>query len=115
MRISDWSSDVCSSDLAAGSRTGSQNCLGAGNPEADNELPHSIRAGCGVGGHGLADVAQQHAEDYRHAWALARCLRIAARNRVGAAVDRSSVGSGKSVAVRVVLGGAGIVKKKTIS
>src|SRR3546814_20968404 len=70
MRISDWSSDVCSSDL-----------------EGTN-FKHV--------------VAPHHR----------RSDRVAGGRSVRLAVDRKSVVSGKSVAVRVDLGGRRIIKKK---
>src|SRR3546814_15154255 len=79
MRISDWSSDVCSSDLG---------------PHRD--MPVLV---------GKARLAQPQARrvddgrDRRHDTALS-------------APDRKSVVSGKSVSVRVDLGGRRIIKKK---
>src|SRR3546814_19196917 len=91
MRISDWSSDVCSSDLCA-------------------EVVHAHPRGCHnattkagepgvamvVGGTGLAGqvIAAEH-------------------HRGVAGTDRKSVVSGKSVSVRVDLGGRRILKKQT--
>src|SRR3546814_20602414 len=78
MRISDWSSDVCSSDLRAG----------AGRPVQARRL-HRRRTVC-------AGRARQRA-GRRHR----RCP-----------PDRKSVVEGKSVSVRVDLGGRRILKKK---
>src|SRR3546814_17312324 len=88
MRISDWSSDVCSSDL----RTDPTRRLDAGDPTeavldvpgdpADGTLPAHRPAG-----RGLDDA-------------------------LGCRQDRKSVVSGKSVSVRVDLGGRRIIKKQ---
>src|SRR3546814_18327095 len=93
MRISDWSSDVCSSDLAHG---------------ADRIDPR-MRAEPPVldGDHGVAHdqrdlvIAQPFAE--------ARPHRVDDR-AVGGEIGRASWG--KSVSVRVDLGGRRIIKKK---
>src|SRR3546814_15043518 len=79
MRISDWSSDVCSSDL--------------------------------VRGEAVADRAVAVADD-----AIAPEMRLARGDLGGRAelrrrVDRKSVVEGKSVSVRVDLGGRRIIKK----
>src|SRR3546814_18545647 len=98
MRISDWSSDVCSSDLGA--------------------LPHR-RTAPGRGGGPAA--SGQGAELQQHQRHLARRdrQRPARRAHAGgrrarrrcAAGDRKSVVDGKSVAGRVDLGGRRILKK----
>src|SRR3546814_19598371 len=76
MRISDWSSDVCSSDLAAG--------------------PQPLLA-----------VAAAVAAAGQEATGLRPNLDF------GLATDRKSVVEGKSVSVRVDLGGRRIIKQKT--
>src|SRR3546814_7410816 len=81
MRISDWSSDVCSSDLD----------------------------GDGVGRSGIQRGDTLHAEHL----GLADPYRFAVDDRGDA--DRKSVVKGKSVSVRVVLGGRRIIKKHTIT
>src|SRR3546814_12691464 len=102
MRISDWSSDVCSSDLllAGFMVEGIEQFLGTG--EARTKRLHG-RAGrfdrgarLGVGhlqlerqGMVLGDPRKRHADK-----------------------DRTSVGKGKSVSVRVALDGRHIIKKK---
>src|SRR3546814_11550842 len=111
MRISDWSSDVCSSDLAEKHRG-----LLADGDHVDLDalvLP-------------LPDLAQQLAEQVvveaageaavgRHAQ-VADPLRVLALDHVRMAVigigDRKSVVSGKSVSVRVDVGGRRVIKKK---
>src|SRR3546814_11389187 len=97
MRISDWSSDVCSSDLAArldsvratrqsaampdASKTTSPTSAGAASGDADPLRAHG----------GFADLV---------GYALKRWE------------DRKSVVEGKSVSVRVDLGGRGVFKQK---
>src|SRR3546814_17838875 len=81
MRISDWSSDVCSSDLGRGDRVPA-----AGRRDRHRAGARPAQAGAGQGqGRGGKDRAQ---------------------------ADRKSVVSGKSVSVRVDLGGRRIIKKK---
>src|SRR3546814_14592928 len=86
MRISDWSSDVCSSDLAANDATLATVALrprliwGPGDPHLLPGLVARARAG---------------------------------RLRLIDGGDRKSVVEGKSVSVRVDLGGRRIIKNKT--
>src|SRR3546814_17435327 len=82
MRISDWSSDVCSSDL----------CADVGDQDARRGAPRARR-------------------DRRPcAGQLSRADGPQPRRLVQ---DRKSVVEGKSVSVRVDLGGRRIIKKKT--
>src|SRR3546814_13455700 len=91
MRISDWSSDVCSSDLPLA--TGPRRHPGA--PPARREHRHG---------------GARHAELRPHRAAPgASARRLALGQGRG---DRKSVVSGKSVAVRVDLGGRRNIKKK---
>src|SRR3546814_14219955 len=93
MRISDWSSDVCSSDLE----------LRPAVPRADGQARRRLHRGS-LAGHldrpevCLAQPAIHRGHDHRG-------LRLPPP-------DRKSVGSGKSVSVRVDLGGRRIIKKK---
>src|SRR3546814_11910634 len=121
MRISDWSSDVCSSDLR--------------HPR----LAHCRSPGCarvryiGDRNTGLTDLLENLLADHRleHAAAISglnvmngdpgiiECAKDGlgakrSRRSVGIA-DRKSVVSGKSVSVRVDLGGRSIIKKKKLS
>src|SRR3546814_1054129 len=92
LRISDWSSDVCSSDLGAAPRLSAHRRL---HQPGDADLPVArtvLHAGAG-GNEGL-----------RRAAAFPR-LRLSGE-------DRKSVVSGKSVSVRVDLGGRRIIRKK---
>src|SRR3546814_17820653 len=94
MRISDWSSDVCSSDLVRGAAAASRRQGDRGRRRRPGE---SRRA--------------PQARDRR----AAQCRQIDADQpdaRRGSAEDRKSVVSGKSVFVRVDIGGRRSIKKK---
>src|SRR3546814_16296783 len=102
MRISDWSSDVCSSDLTrlrfAPVRDGDFAGLLAYMDEA----------------HFLAFGVERVAGERR---IVARRRVVAAESERGemlASQDRKSVGEGKSVSVRVDLGGRRIIKNNNI-
>src|SRR3546814_19772027 len=102
MRISDWSSDVCSSDLLF---IDAVHCI-------------VILAQGMVGITTARPMAQGHRRG--HAPFAGVDLVLVFRNQpaqvehVGLhAADRKSVGEGKSVSVRVDLGGRLIIKKKT--
>src|SRR3546814_11659877 len=90
MRISDWSSDVCSSDLVS--------------------LPHTCAASCSG-----ASVMRRSATPFTQ-WLPASPGGggAPARRDCPPVRDRKSVVSGKSVSVRVDLGGRRIIKKKHI-
>src|SRR3546814_13821122 len=100
MRISDWSSDVCSSDLGGPhpSQTRHEQRPDAACPRYPH--PKEARQDC------LADAA--------------RCLPVPRLTPCGpvrsprhpASPDRKSVVTGKSVSVRVDLGGRRIIQKK---
>src|SRR3546814_15940569 len=89
MRISDWSSDVCSSDLAF------SDALGAGGFDdilrLGRETDKEARAACALG---------------------EACENVGIGPPAEGGRDRKSVGEGKSVSVRVDLGGRRIIKKK---
>src|SRR3546814_10335214 len=102
MRISDWSSDVCSSDLLEGherhpgvaARTEGQHVeAGEGHHILDGGVFHEL----------LGDRAGE---------LLGPRQRSGWRQEIGIDQDRKSVVSGKSVSVRVDLGGRRIIKKK---
>src|SRR3546814_20793788 len=98
MRISDWSSDVCSSDLAL---------LQLVRRGALHQQQRAQRP--------VPQAASQRAE--RPASRAELCLRMQLRQGVGAgeragARDRQSVVSGKSVSVRVDPGGRRLIQKK---
>src|SRR3546814_18283618 len=94
MRISDWSSDVCSSDLIArrgDPARGVPACVACHGLEQGPRFPHYPRL-----------AGQQ-------AWYLALQLRLLKAGERGA---RKSVGMGKSGSVRVVFVGRRLIKKK---
>src|SRR3546814_12151524 len=103
MRISDWSSDVCSSDLGAAAAGEIQAALAlALRRVAPGEISRCLLvvAGQRLVGRVGDTVAQRLQVEH-------------AEQRVAAAdVDRKSVVEGKSVSVRVDLGGRRIIKKK---
>src|SRR3546814_19701698 len=105
MRSSDWSSDVCSSDLWRGScertRRNAQPCAG-------EHAGH--RHDRGRGGRQRRDIHGRSSGQ-----AATRGEGLACQSRPGVEVrtgDRKSVVEGKSVSVRVDLGGRRIIKKK---
>src|SRR3546814_20656195 len=91
MRISDWSSDVCSPDLAARRPVAAHPCRNRAATARLKSRTASFERG-------------------------ARCkARTAASRRIAPTnpqLDRKSVGEGKSVSVRVDLGGRRIIQKK---
>src|SRR3546814_14243076 len=94
MRISDWSSDVCSSDLSSPARTGRPGRTPPaplGSPTGSARW-HGGRIGCRC----RPPPAPRPAQALRQR-----------RRR-----DRKSVVSGKSVSVRVDLGGRRVIKHK---
>src|SRR3546814_19352662 len=111
MRISDWSSDVCSSDLLVGaSDAETQRGTGGGGFELFDRAPalgHPGDASAGAGAllllAGRARLRQQLAV------VLARGEQAVAE--VGRQGDRKSVVQGKGVSVRVDLGGRRIIQK----
>src|SRR3546814_18856127 len=92
MRISDWSSDVCSSDLSFG-RRGFLPSVGA-----PVERPRQM--------------AEPQLQELPRRRSGRRPRRPFAPGVPGAAPDRKRVGEGKSVAVRVELDGGRIITKK---
>src|SRR3546814_17556207 len=100
MRISDWSSDVCSSDLLAE--------VGIGDV-GDQQGDHGRRPPRGGLGREVRGVAEAGCR-------LLVTLAVLRSHAAGGPVehtrgDRKSVESGKSVSVRVDLGGSGIHKQ----
>src|SRR3546814_12476723 len=104
MRISDWSSDVCSSDLQFLQRLFRRHGAAHGlRTQACKQILAIDELGAGLAGQRLqvADkVARWNVDGLRHA---ALC---------GYRPARESGGEGKSVLVRVHLGGRAVLKKK---
>src|SRR3546814_19408122 len=95
MRISDWSSDVCSSDLAASSTSERSR---APPKRAQKKLPTAPASPARP-----SASAPGEARSIRTPWGVtARVQR-----------DRKRVVEGKSLSVSVQLGGRRIIKKKT--
>src|SRR3546814_20629875 len=110
MRISDWSSDVCSSDL---------DVVAHGAEEQRDVLHHEADAAADVGGVVLPQIHAVHQDG-----ALGRLVEAdeqpadgrlagadAADDADPLARDRKSAVSGKSVSVRLDPGGRSIIKK----
>src|SRR3546814_15134062 len=103
MRISDWSSDVCSSDLSNGGPTALRPCTSPGSIDHEHRSP-------------------QYTKTVRRLHRPGQCvLEVSRRQADGPAgpfglrqtnLDRTSVVSGKSVSVRVDQGGRRVMKKK---
>src|SRR3546814_14689114 len=93
MRISDWSSDVCSSDLKSGD-SAPRRCTVSRKRSSAAGVP---------GGKYSKEKRGKPAAGWAAAWAAGRRSTAARR-------DRKSVGEGKSVAVRVDLGSRRIIK-----
>src|SRR3546814_18692544 len=106
MRISDWSSDVCSSDLRDKSF-----CIDA--LRAPSHIPPPLREWREASGQQDEDLFSQ-AGGHRAQMVPDRRRGPGARQARVARRDRKSVVSGKSVSVRVSLGGCRVVKKKNI-
>src|SRR3546814_11578556 len=87
MRISDWSSDVCSSDLPTWNELGLR------------PTPYALRS------------AMPAAYNHRHP-AVGWSPTPPTASACPTMIDRKSVVEGKSVSVRVDLGGRRIIKKK---
>src|SRR3546814_18832799 len=109
MRISDWSADVCSSDLFSGyflligmmwSRTSSVVACSDTARFTSSSRPQRAISGTTP----EVDRVILRLETDRPSWSMAMPMAVA--------TDRKSVGNGRSVAVRVDLGGRRYIKKK---
>src|SRR3546814_12994062 len=109
MRISDWSSDVCSSDLAQGVTV--ENAIGGSGSDLliGNAVANELKGGAGndiLWGAGGADKLWGGSGSDTFVFAAS------SDSRPG---NRKSVVSGQSVSVRCDLGGRGLLKKKKIT
>src|SRR3546814_18017494 len=117
LRISDWSSDVCSSDLTiavrrvrTAARRARSHPIALGSRRAW-PLPHVRRADRSLsfarrGGLG-ADRRARARADARDGGLAIGAVRLVAT------ADRTSVGEGKSVLIRLASGGSRFISKKT--
>src|SRR3546814_16760337 len=105
MRISDWSSDVCSSDLRARKRPRDRTM-----PRGSNKNGFARRFRRGKGG----SVGRYHDRSHGDVALLLADRRAFPAIARGSARDRKGGGGGKSECVRGELGGCGILKKKKI-
>src|SRR3546814_11034060 len=123
MRISDWSSDVCSSDLSHSHRLrlpdGAGALAGGARCGAVSAVLHPGPDDLPLGQHGirrrLVDPGRAQQSQPLAAAGLPPEDRVAGQRGAAAPagrVDRKSVVWGKSVSVRVDLGGRRIIKKK---
>src|SRR3546814_19810268 len=111
MRISDWSSDVCSSDLAGSSRparknTGGRAISAACSAGSDRSCPESAR--CSAARWKIASTRSTAA------WPTACAKQSSATNchpAYSRKKERKSDVEGQSVSVRVDLGGGRIIQK----
>src|SRR3546814_12183863 len=104
MRISDWSSDVCSSDLGNGGAISPDFCVPIAMPGMLRRLPRWLLDPEGP------LVVRWSNLPASLPWLL-RWIRAGRIERV----DRKSVVWGKRVSVRVDLGGRRIIKKKKLT
>src|SRR3546814_15351382 len=105
MRISDWSSDVCSSDLTFDRRSRRDMADGPAMPRFAPQA---------VVGAAVAHIVERRigTDACPDGGQLGGSFQIGAAARCDYR-DRKSVVEGKRVSVRVVLGGPGSIKKKT--
>src|SRR3546814_14977880 len=119
MRISDWSSDVCSSDLFGFYRDGvrlgiTRTALAATFPTAQPRVVIFVHGLCC---NETAWQLYQQADDdstrpYGEKLGEHGYTQLYLRYNSGAPIDRTSVVSGASVSVRVDLGGRRLIKQK---
>src|SRR3546814_14605211 len=112
MRISDWSSDVCSSDLTAKNRKPSGKTIRRVTDQpsaADTAKTSSATSASWVT---ALTATKSPKSQAKAAQAANRTTPGAGRGVCAGMRDRKSVGLGKRVAVRVDAGGRRIIKKK---
>src|SRR3546814_20485842 len=110
MRISDWSSDVCSSDLLSAASAAARSER-ATRPECRPCCGADIAASAGFR---RCRASRRKSTAVRDAVHEGRAAPVLAPRTCGYKTrgDRNGVGEGKSVSVRVVLGGRRSLKKK---
>src|SRR3546814_20427994 len=108
MRISDWSSDVCSSDLPSRIAAAAILALGCAMPAASRAV--AIDRGASPPADAVAIPKGSREKAVKE---LPHIIdRVMRRSHVPGMADRKSVVEGKSVSVRVELGGCRNIKKK---
>src|SRR3546814_17628540 len=112
MRISDWSSDVCSSDLQMGAQLDLPRHDGADGTRHQGVQPPRQLA-LGLCREALIEPARHHKAQHPVAQKLQPLIVRLAMAGMGEGVDWQSVVSGKRVSVRVDLGGSRYIKKTT--
>src|SRR3546814_13705394 len=109
MRISDWSSDVCSSDLPHGASSlwvwGSWRSKELASADFSVHVTPDTHVAAGTLTRGIEGFRQSHLEALQTADLVRTSTHIAG--------DRKRVVEGKSVSVRGDLGGGRTMKKKT--
>src|SRR3546814_14821167 len=111
MRISDWSSDVCSSDLGKVSRNeDSCSIRQPRNSPARRRKASDVLGALGKSARDSGDVATVPISVDNNSRLFADSL----RQRNLRSLDRKSVVKGQSASVRVDLGGRRIIKKQKI-
>src|SRR3546814_13780224 len=115
MRISDWSSDVCSSDLHADQQPGS--CAGEPERRDDSQRDREVNHASAYTGAGFAEIGACRPTRCPSGGAAFLAAqrpldgqRTVLADRAGR--DRKSVGWGKRVSVRVDSGGRRIIHNK---
>src|SRR3546814_17754275 len=103
MRISDWSSDVCSSDLLTSRRVNAQVDL---KPKRGFLLPRNAAQ------YRSRNCGDEHRQDIFQQTVSGQLEQSALAQLILTPIDRKSVVEGKSGAVRVDIGGRRIIKKK---
>src|SRR3546814_15927417 len=106
MRISDWSSDVCSSDLLSPWNSGSDRFVTAGRSSSSDRCGELIPVFSGRTTERAWSGTLYKAGDI-YLQVPGGHVRMRSRRKE----DRRSVGSGRCVSVGVDTGGVGIVKK----
>src|SRR3546814_15294206 len=106
MRISDWSSDVCSSDLRGGYQSSPATSRMTARKSSTAAVGLPLRR-C------KRQMARPGSSKVRSRGTISP-VRISSSNSDIARKDRKSVVEGKSVSVRVDLGGRSIIKKKEL-
>src|SRR3546814_19387735 len=106
MRISDWSSDVCSSDLGLHRRPGEDGETGL--PDCRTQGTSPAGPGATPGTAARPGNRRRHRDERASLLVFPRPWRRSGRTPA----DRKSVVWGKSVSVRVTLGVRVIIKKK---